>query len=157
MARNSKPYPFSQYLLCVTVATLRQTQCTSHYPQPVVSGWSMRRFEKLDLDIMSRGNFIANNELNSALSGSFLNSTGVHQRSSLDHRISNKIQVSLTGGEEYETWMNFANNAAVLTMSNTFVHNVRFPLSTVPRFHFTFCLFHTVLSIPNTELYNFLK
>ena len=35
---------------------------TSHYPQPVVSGWSMRRFEKLDLDIMNRGNFIADNE-----------------------------------------------------------------------------------------------
>ena len=108
---------FQQYQL----RTLQYpTGFTSHYPQPVVSGWSMRRFEKLDLDIMSRGNFIANNELNSALSGSFLNSTGVHQRSSLDHRISNKIQVSLTGGEEYETWMNFANNAAVLTMSNTF-------------------------------------
>ena len=57
---------------------------TRHYPQPVVSGWSMRRFEKLDLDIMIRGNFIADNELNSALSGSFLNSTGVHHRSSLD-------------------------------------------------------------------------
>ena len=56
---------------------------TRHYPQPVVSAWSMRRFEKLDLDIMIRGNFIADNELNSALSGSFLNSTGVHHRSSL--------------------------------------------------------------------------
>ena len=93
---------------------------TRHYPQPVVSGWSMRRFEKLDFDIMNRGNFIADNELNSALSGSFLNSTGVHHRSSLDHRISNKIQVSATGSEDYETWMNFANNAAVLTMSNIF-------------------------------------
>ena len=80
----------------------------------------MRRFEKLDLDIMNRGNFIADNELNSALSGSFLNSKGVHHRSSLDHRISYKIQVSATGSEDYETWMTFANNAAVLTMSNTF-------------------------------------
>ena len=26
----------------------------------------------------------------------------------------------MTGGEDYKTWMNFANNAAVLTMSNTF-------------------------------------
>ena len=60
--------------------------CTRHYPQPVVSGWSMRRCEKLDFDIMIRGNFIADNELNSALSGSFLNSTGVHHRSSLDPR-----------------------------------------------------------------------
>ena len=59
---------------------------TRHYPQPVVSGWSMRRFEKLFLNIMIRGNFIADNELNSALSGSFLNSTGVHHRSSLDPR-----------------------------------------------------------------------
>ena len=28
--------------------------------------------------------------------------------------------MSVTGGEHYETWMNCANNAAVLTMSNTF-------------------------------------
>ena len=33
---------------------------------------------------------------------------------------SNNIQVSVTGGDDYEIWMNFANNAAVLTMSNTF-------------------------------------
>ena len=92
---------------------------TRHYPQPVVSGWSMRRFEKLDLDIMIRGNFIANNELNSALSGCFLNSTGITIELVLTPE-SNKIQVSATGGEHYETWMNFANNAAVLTMSNTF-------------------------------------
>ena len=26
----------------------------------------------------------------------------------------------MTGGEDFETWLNFANNAAVLTMSNTF-------------------------------------
>ena len=63
-----------------------KAESTSHYPQPVVSGWSMRRFEKLDLDIILRGNFIADNELNSALSGSFLNSTGAHHRSSLDPR-----------------------------------------------------------------------
>ena len=59
---------------------------TRHYPQPLVSGWSMRRLEKLNLDIMIRGNFIVDNELNSALSRSFLNSTGAHHRSSLDPR-----------------------------------------------------------------------
>ena len=45
---------------------------------------------------MIRGNFIADNELNSARGFT--------------------IEVVLTP----ETWMNFANNAAVLTMSNTF-------------------------------------
>ena len=53
---------------------------------PVVSGWSMHIFEKLDLDIMIRENFIADTDLNSALSGSFLDSTGVRHRSSLDPR-----------------------------------------------------------------------
>ena len=46
---------------------------TRHYPQPVVNGWSMRRYEKLDLTfsfILTHFHFITDNELNSALSGS---------------------------------------------------------------------------------------
>jgi len=37
----------------------------------------MRRDEKLDLDIFTQGSYITDYELNSALSSSFLSSTGV--------------------------------------------------------------------------------
>ena len=41
----------------------------------VVNGWSMHRYEKLD--ILIQGSFITGNELNSAPSGSFVSSTGL--------------------------------------------------------------------------------
>ena len=37
----------------------------------------MRRDEKLDLDILIQGSYITDNDLNSALSSSFVSSTGI--------------------------------------------------------------------------------
>ena len=43
----------------------------------------MRRDEKLDLDIFTQGSYITDYELNSALSSSFLSSTGVRHLTNL--------------------------------------------------------------------------
>ena len=49
----------------------------SHYRQPWLMDWSMRRDEKLDFNILIQGSYITDNELNSAFSSSFVSSTGV--------------------------------------------------------------------------------
>ena len=48
---------------------------TRHYPKPAVNGRSMRRYEKLD--ISNQEVFSKDDELNSALSSSFVSTTKV--------------------------------------------------------------------------------
>ena len=71
---------------------------------------------------MIQGSFITDNELISALSSSFVSSSGVlDSRNGLDARKHiyecNLIPVRGKGSEDYETWMNFAKKLAVQTIS----------------------------------------
>ena len=76
-----------QYNMCFNLALSNDNEVlaclkdvvtqTRHYPKPVVNGWGMRRYQKLDVDILIQSSFITDDELNSALSSSFVSSTGV--------------------------------------------------------------------------------
>ena len=79
----------------------------------------MHRHEKLDFQILTQGSFITDNELNSALSSSFVSCTGVRVLT-VEMVLTlecNLLPVSGKGREDYETWMNFAKIVAILTMS----------------------------------------
>ena len=72
----------SEYKQTTTKRAFMQNP-TSHYRQPYLVDWSMRRDEKLDIDIVIQGSYITDNELTSVLSSSFIISTGVRHLTQL--------------------------------------------------------------------------